>query len=84
MSNSSMCVDRTLSGATTSGQSGPESNGNEGILQIPQISSITVVSPSDSIVSYPGHTKRGVCRDAVAVFYSLSGLGYDSKERKKK
>ena len=31
-------IDRTLSGATTSGQSGPRSNGNEGLLHIPQIS----------------------------------------------
>ena len=27
-------MDRTLSGATTMGQSGPESNGNEGVLHI--------------------------------------------------
>ena len=31
-------IDRTLSCATTLGQSGPGSNGNERILQIPQIS----------------------------------------------
>ena len=27
-----LLIDGTLSGATTSGQSGPESNGNEGVL----------------------------------------------------
>ena len=31
-------IDRTLSGATTLVQSGPESNGNEGVLYVPQCS----------------------------------------------
>ncbi len=31
-------IDRALSGVTTQGQSGPGSDGNEGVLQIPQIS----------------------------------------------
>ena len=44
-----------LSGATTPGQSGPGSNVNEGVLRIPQSSSITGISPSDCLVSYPGH-----------------------------
>ena len=36
ISNSSIRpIDRTLSGATTLGQSGPGSNGNEGALCIP-------------------------------------------------
>ena len=47
--------DRTLSGATTLGQSWPERDGSEGILHIPQSSRITEVSPSDCLVSYPGH-----------------------------
>ena len=34
-------IDRTLSGATTTGQSGPGSNGNERVLNISQSSSIT-------------------------------------------
>ena len=38
--------DRTLSGATTPGQNGPRSNVNEGVLHIPQSSSITGASPS--------------------------------------
>ena len=42
----------TLSGATTPGQSGPEGSGNEGVLYIPQSSSITESSPSDCIMSY--------------------------------
>ena len=33
-------IDRTLSGATRSGQSGPWSNSNEGVLHIPQCFSI--------------------------------------------
>ena len=48
--------DRALSGATIVGQIGPGSNGNEGILRIPQNSSITVTSPSDCLVSYLGHS----------------------------
>ena len=75
-------IDRTLSDATTLGQSGPGSNGNEEVLHIPQSSSITRTSPSDCIVSYPGHSLGGGglphCREAVHVFYnspSLSPLG---------
>ena len=45
-------IDRTQSGATTPGQSWPGGNGNEGVLRIPQSSSITRASPSYSFVSY--------------------------------
>ena len=45
-------IDRVLSGATTPGQSGPASDGNEEMFRIPQSSSITGVSPSDCVVSY--------------------------------
>ena len=48
-----------LSGATFPGQSGPESNDNEGILRIPQSSSITGTSPLDRLVSYPWHSLDG-------------------------
>ena len=42
MSNSSIWpIDRTLSGATTLGPSGPGRDGNEGVLHILQSSSIT-------------------------------------------
>ena len=55
MSNSSIgLIDRTLSGATTLGQSGPVSDGNEGVLHITQSSSITGASPSDCLMSYTG------------------------------
>ena len=40
-------IDRALSGATTTGQSGPGSDGNEGVLQVPQSSSITGTTPSE-------------------------------------
>ena len=54
MSNNSIWpIDKTLSGATTPGQSGPGSN--EWVLCIPQSSSITEASPSVCLVSYPRH-----------------------------
>ena len=49
-------MDQTLSGATTPDQSGPGSDGNGGLLRIPQSSSITGTSPSDCLVSYPGRS----------------------------
>ena len=45
-----------LSGATTQGQSGPGSHGNQGVLCIPQSSSIAGTSPSDCLMPYPGHS----------------------------
>ena len=53
-------IDRTLSGAITPGQSGPGIDGNEGVLRIPQSTSITGASPSDCLVSYLGHSLGGV------------------------
>ena len=47
----------TLSGATTPGLSGPRSNGNEGVLHIPQIFKAKT-SLSDGLMSYPGHSLR--------------------------
>ena len=77
MSNSSICpIDRTLSGASTQGQSGPGSTGNEEVLRISQSSSIIGASPLDCLVLYPGHSLEGVlplCREAVGVFYSRLG-----------
>ena len=57
--NSIWPTDRTLLGATTPGQSGPGSDGNEGLLRILQSSSITGTSPSGCLVSYTGHSLRG-------------------------
>ena len=57
MSNTSIWpIDKTLSGAATSDQSGPENNGDEGVLHIPQIHNIPRASQSDGIVSYEGQT----------------------------
>ena len=45
MSNTStLPIDRTVLGATTLGQSGPESDGNKGVIRISQ--NITGTSPS--------------------------------------
>ena len=72
-------IDRTLSSATTLGQSWPESDRNEGILHISQSSSITEDWPSDFLVSYTGHSLVGgvlpLRREAVCVFYSPIRLG---------
>ena len=62
----------TLSGATTLGQSGPGSDGNEGVPCIPQSSGITGTLLSDCLFPYPGYSLVGVlihCRKAVGVFY---------------
>ena len=45
-------IDRAPTGVTTPGQSGPGSNGNEGVLHIPQIFKAEA-SPSDCFMSYP-------------------------------
>ena len=57
MSNSSIWpTDKPLCGGTTSGSSEPGSNIIEGVLCIPQSSSITGVSPPDCLVSYLGQS----------------------------
>ena len=52
-------IDKTLSGATTPGQSGPRNDGNEGVQRIFQSSSITVTSSLDCIVPYLRHSLVG-------------------------
>ena len=55
MPNSSIWpIDRTLSGSTALGNSGPGSDGNKGVLHIPQSSNITGASSSDVLESSPG------------------------------
>ena len=49
-------IERTLSGATIPSQSGTGSDGNKGVIRIPQSSSYTGGSSSDFLVSYPGHS----------------------------
>ena len=58
-------IDRTLSGATIPGQSGPGSNGDEGVLHIAQSISITWTSLLDRLVSYIGHGGGGAYSSAV-------------------
>ena len=75
--NSIWPIDGTLSGSTTPGQSRHGSNVYEEVLYILK-SSWFRASPSDCLVSYPGHLLRGLltlCRDAIGIFYSPSQLG---------
>ena len=44
-------IDKTLSGATTPGQSGPGSDGNEGVLRLPKSSKISESKASDCLGS---------------------------------
>ena len=63
-------IDRTLSGAIIPGQSGPGSNGNEGVLHILRITK-AAASPSDGLMSFQD-IRWGIlplCRDAVNVLY---------------
>ena len=65
MSNSSIWpIGRTLSSATISSQIGPRSHDNEEVLWIPQSSGITGASPSDCLMSYPGHLLGGWILDS--------------------
>ena len=50
------CNHKLIYNTNTPGQSGHGSNGNKRVLHIPQSSSITGASPSDCLVSYPGHS----------------------------
>ena len=71
------------SGAITLGQSGPGSNGNEGVLFIPQSSRITGASSSDCLMSYQDTLWWGVLPSywhAVSVFNSPSWLGSKRSE----
>ena len=56
---STLPIRKTILGATTPGQSGSESDSNEGVLNIPQGSSITGTSPPDCLMSYPGNSLGG-------------------------
>ena len=72
-------IDRTLSGATSPGQSGYGSDSNERLLSIFQSSCINGASPSDCLVSYPGFSLEcsyPSAKNPVGVFYSSSQLGH--------
>ena len=49
-------IGKTLSGASTQGQSGPGRDSNKWMLGIPQSSSITEASPLECLMSYPRHS----------------------------
>ena len=72
-------IDRTLSDTTTLDQSGPGSDGKEGVLCIPQSSSITRTSPSDCLVSYLRQSLAGslLCWEAISVFCGFNRLDHD-------
>ena len=65
-------------GDTTLDQSRLGSDGNEGVLRIPQSSSIAGTSPSDCIVSSQD-IRWGAflpfCRNTIGVFFNPSRLG---------
>ena len=66
---------------------GSKVNMLQGVLRIPQSSSITGTSQSDYFVSYPGHSLGRVlplCRGAIGVFYSPSRLGKYAVKRTNK
>ena len=60
----------------TLAQSGPGSDSNEGVLRIPQSSSITGTSLSDCLVSYPGHSLGGSIEKQL--MYSTAPVDYSS------
>ena len=73
-----------LSGATTPGQNRPGSIGNEGVFRIPQSSSITGTSPSDCLVSYPGHwLEKGSYSSAEVQLVYSTAPGIDRKVSRK-
>ena len=49
-------INKIISNATTPGQNGTGSNGNEGVLHIPRSANIIGTSLFDCLVSYPEHS----------------------------
>ena len=77
MSNLSILpIYKTLLAGTITGQSGSGFDGNEELLRFPQNSSITGASPSDFLVSYPGHSLERDLIPPVGVFHSLTRVGF--------
>ena len=70
-------TDRTLLDAITPDQSEPGSDGNKGVLHVPQSSCITETSPSDGFVSYTGHSMEESNLSAgMQSVYSSAQLGH--------
>ena len=76
-------MDRAVPGAATRGKSGPGSYGNEVVLHIPQSSSIIGASPSDYLVSYPGHSleKESYPSAEMQSVYSTAPADWDTWTR---
>ena len=73
-------IDKTLSGSTTPTSVDPESDGNEGVLCIPQSFSITGAWPSDCLMSYQEIRFLLLCWDIVGVFYTPRLMVFYFKE----
>ena len=82
MNSSLWPIDWTLTGTATLSKSGPGSNGNEGVLYIPQ-SSRTGALQSDTVWSHSFDVGGALplCRGAAGVFDDPSRLGYQFIER---
>ena len=65
-------IDWTLPDVIIPGQSGPGSDGNEGVLGIPQSSSIIGTSRSDCLVSFPANSLECVCVCGVGGSYTTA------------
>ena len=85
-------IDRTLSGPTTPSQNRPGRDDNERVLCIPQISSITEASSSNSLMSFTGSSLSYHYAEMQSVYfaapadrdiYFLQYISY-SKQKKKK
>ena len=75
-------MDKTLTGTITLDQSGPENNGNDWVLHVPQSSKTEAL---DDLLSYSRYllgVSYPLYRGAVSIFYSLSqpGLTFDELE----
>ena len=70
-------IDRTLSDATTPGQSGSCSDGSEEVLRISQSYSITGTSPLNCLSSYTGHSLGGsYCSAKKQLVYSTAPVNW--------
>ena len=76
VSSSIWSIEGTLIGTTTLGQRRSGSNGNEGVLHIPQ-NSKTGASQWEDLMLHPGHSLEGegvlsLCRNAVDIISNPS------------
>ena len=65
----------TLSGAITPGQSGVGSDGNDGVLRIPQSYCSTGALSLDCLFSYPGHLSESYSSAEIQSGYSITQPG---------